>query len=100
MSPKNLDRWGRTRTKGKARFIFLWWVGCFGGWMLLFQDLIPAFWRYLHHQPAFSERTFHYVFDVVYWLVVGYIVGIVDWSSREKQWREYSGSLSSSPTST
>ena len=63
--------------------------------MLLCTDLAPALWRYLHHQPAFNQRTFHYVFSSVYYLIAGYIVAAVNWSACERRFHEFSNSASS-----
>ena len=95
LSPKQLDRWARTRAKGRGRYILLWGVCGFGGWMLLCTDLAPALWRHLHHEPAFNQRTFHYVFDSVYYLIAGYIVAAVNWSACERRFHGFSNSASS-----
>ena len=100
LSPKQLDRWARTRTAGKGRYIFLWGICCFGGLLFLGSDVPPALWRLLHHQPFFSQDTFSYVFDPIYYLIGGYFIGAVSWSVCERQFQALSDPTSSPPPGT
>ena len=80
---KFVAKWGRTRSRGRSFFVWVWGVLSMGlGSGVLFTLVFFMVLAREHPDPAFIP------FVLLVWLVAGYIGGSVMWSSNEWKYEE------------
>ena len=78
---KHVQWWERKRSKGRSHFI-LWAALMWGGLMILFTTA----WEY------FLDHRFDpglLIIKVLIYLIGGYVVGLIGWSSNEKKYQAF-----------
>lgn len=87
MSPTQLERWAKTRTRGKERFVRVHGVYGWGGWMFCFLFFTSVMDNHSKHHSLTETIIVSLVICVIICPISGYIWGAWTWSMAEKQFQ-------------
>ena len=86
MNQKQRAKWERIRAKGMWRFVLLYWVLGWGGFMII----IASGYSYFFRHRGFSVDDL--IITIPTYLVGGFIIGLVLWLIGEYQYQKDSRS--------
>jgi hypothetical protein len=84
MTPARAEKWQKTREKGKSRYVFLFGVLWWGGFMTIFM----SFFQYLTRPEKFDWIQ-NLLINLVVYMIGGFLFGVCTWSMAEKQYLKF-----------
>ena len=88
MKASQRAKWERTRAMGFWRFVLLYWVLLFGGFMIVVTSVFDYFSG--PYGPGFERLKTR----VPIWLIAGFVTGVIVWCYAEYQYKRGSGNAS------
>ena len=88
MKASQRAKWERTRAKGFWRFVLLYWVLLFGGFMIVVTSIFDYF------SGPYGLRLERLKIRVPIWLITGFVTGVIVWFYAEYKYKKGSGDAS------
>ena len=90
MNQKQRSYWVRTRAKGLWRFVLLYWVLLWGGFMIIGTSIFEYF------TSSYGLRLEWLGIRALTWLITGFVTGVAIWFYAEHKYKKSSSHAPSS----